>query len=796
MAVFQSVVCAAAQTARISPPPGFDVFEVPDQTIVDVYLDNELVAEASARFDQNTIAFDDPVALSRLLPNITDEEIVAEALKSPLATHTDLACGVANGVGSCGYVHAGVVAAIFDEARLRVDLFINPAFTTRVDPRAKRLPPPTVAPGLLANLNSRSVYDFDRQDLISAQTLRAVAGRGRWAVRAEAISDLNRENALRSFFSTHSGAERAWSLGLLPSQNGGPLAQTVRLLGLRVGTSANTRLDRARIGASLIEISVAQSAVVEIRRNGETLDVQRVEPGQALLDTSRFPDGSYEIDLEIREGGMVRSETQYFSSYGDLPAPDRPQWYLEAGQAIGFNDRVLEAASDGPLIVALGRHQRMGRVWSLRADAVLSELSSHAELGIGLEHQNLTGGLGIVASDQGDQGWYVRGQSSVRGWRLSGSYRQIETGGFDITPGVGEYDPFPRAFRQARLSVQRSQPWGRYGLRGFYRENAAGKETWFAGSFVDFSILRRRDWRLNLELRGELGSDRSTRFIGLRLSRAFRGAPSSNWRRHSNLRVASDLVEARSSDDRSLRRVIETDVQAEQVRTDGGQLGLFANLRQEDIFGLRAGFHYRGDQVDARVDARRTYQNQNSVSMDLHSGVTLGRGGVSWTARQEESGVQVVLSQPSPVPMALQVGGQSRAVLKAGQSGFLPLRPFEIYDVGIQPLSASNIAYDQGEQRLIAYPGNVIRLDRKVRPIEIYVGRLVNGRGEPVSHAVLTGDGVIGRTDAQGYFQIDGAAGDVLAAARSEGTACSFVLPATKTPGAIYVNSGTVRCVD
>ncbi|MEL6861347.1 MAG: TcfC E-set like domain-containing protein [Pseudomonadota bacterium] len=796
MAVIVGSVWASAQIIRIDPPPGFARGDITERTIVDVYLNDRLVAAASARFGRNTIEFDEPATLSTLLPNVTDRARVAEALGAPLPAHAELACGAANRVGSCGYVHADVVAVIFDEARFRVDLFINPAFTTQPDPRAKLLPPPTTAPGLLANLTSRSIYDFDRQELLSAQRLRAVAGRGRWAIRGEGVSDLNRQSALRSLVSTYSGRDQSWWLGLLPSQSSAGLAQTERLLGVRVETSSDTRLDRTRIGASLIEVSVAQSAIVEIRRAGETLDVQRVEPGQTLLDTSRLPAGSYEIDLEIREGGGSRSETQYFSSYGNLPAPGRPQWYLEAGQSVAFNARALDAFSEGPLIASFGRHQRFGRVWGTSADVVLSQSISHAELGVGLEHQAVSAGIGFVASDRGDQGWFLRGQGTLRGWRFNGSFRQIETEPPTVATEPLVYDPFPRAFRQARLSAQRSQAWGRYGVRGFYRETAGGRETWFAGSYVDFAILRSNDWRLNLELRGELGSDRSTRFVGVRLSKAFRGGPASNWRKRANVRVASDLVEARSGTARSLRRVIETDLQADQRRANGRQLQVFAGVRQEDIFGLRGGLHYRSDQVDARLDARRTYQTQNSVSLDMQSGLAIGSGGLSWTATTEESGAQVVLSQPSPDPIALQVGGQTRTIHKAGRTGFVPLRPFEIYDVGIQPLSASDIVYDQSKARVVAYPGNVIRVPRTVRPIKIYVGRLVDARGAPMADTVLKGDDVTGRTDEQGYFQIDGAGGDVLSAILSEDTACAFVLPMIVRAEAVYVNAGDLLCAD
>ena len=156
--------------------------------------------------------------------------------------------------------------------------------------------------------------------------------------------------------------------------------------------------------------------------------------------------------------------------------------------------------------------------------------------------------------------------------------------------------------------------------------------------------------------------------------------------------------------------------------------------------------------------------------------------------------MQIVLSQPAPDPVALRVGGQMRGILDQRRMGFLPVRPFAIYDVSIQPRVASNIIYDQSEDRVIAYPGNVIAVQRSVRPIEIFVGRLVDAAGRPISDAVLTGEDSISRTDAAGYFQDDGATGDALTAVRSDGASCGFVLPAPPNPGAVYVNAGELVC--
>ncbi|MEO0608505.1 MAG: hypothetical protein AAFY82_09765, partial [Pseudomonadota bacterium] len=217
---------AFADNVMILPPPGFAQPDTDDRTIIDIFFNGRRVADAAVRFNAETLRFEDPQTLAAALPGVRDLQPIAQALARRQATHSDQVCDPAQESRPCGYVYPSDVALIFDPARLKADLFINDRYTYQRDPRARFLPPPTVAPGLISGFQTRTLYDFDRREAIGAHNLRLVAGRGRFAVRANVFANTRSDRRLRSAYLTESGQRLDRSTGLLPQQFSGGLARS------------------------------------------------------------------------------------------------------------------------------------------------------------------------------------------------------------------------------------------------------------------------------------------------------------------------------------------------------------------------------------------------------------------------------------------------------------------------------------------------------------------------------------------------------------------------------------------
>ncbi|MFN3212130.1 MAG: TcfC E-set like domain-containing protein [Henriciella sp.] len=786
---------AAAEGVQISAPPRFDVAEEDEFTIIDVVYNGRTVAGTPARFNAETITFDDPEGLANLLPGLRDTERVAWALKGPQPTNQNYACTAPSPPNPCDYIYPDDVSLIFDPVKLQVELFINDLYTYNRDPRARYLPPPTTAPGLITSFDTRTAYSFDTHDFIGTQNFSAIAGHGRNAVRTELFTNSNSQSRLQALSLTHTGETSVWSAGIQTAQFGGNLYRSRQLLGLRWGSTLETRMDKNRLGASPLEISVAQSATIEIQRDGDTIDVQQIEPGQTQLDTSRMPSGSYNIDLIIDEGGRVRRETRYFSTSSRLPPSEAPQWYVELGQAIPFGARDNFIATGETPVISIGRHQRIGANMSLKLDATATDDVRFAELSTTAQSNLLSGTLSLLAADDGTYGYSLNGNARLGDWSFNGTYRKLELG-TEPPPRESEaYSPFANNFEQASLSANRSGRRWRFGMRGFYRKGSTGQDSWFAGPSLDYTLLNQRQWRLNMQLRQEWGSDRETSYFGVRLAKTFNRPNKIAPRIYLNARYDTTMTENTATGEMDDITVADADIRAELTRSSVTRASVFGGVRFDDKLGTRAGLDYSSPWLEARLNGRHNYQNQNTALFDIRSGLVFGGHGVSWASTRREAGVQMHVDGPPGNPVAVQVDRQTRTVAQSGGHAFLPLDGFSIYDVGIQPERTRNIEYDPYTDRLVAYPGNVVQLAREVRPITIIYAQLVDEAGAPLQEAFLEyEDKTIGTTDEGGYFQIDASPGDQIRVRITVDQSCEVVIPENSDPSDAYFDAGTLTC--
>lgn len=785
----------SAERVTIAPPPGFNLAEREERTIVDIFFNGRRVFGAAARYTQTTLRFEDPQALAEALPGLRETGPIARALARRHPTNSDQLCRARGFDGACGYIYPNDVALIFDPDRLRADLFINDRFTYQRDPRARFLPPPTIAPGLISAFDTRTIYDFDRGLYLGAHNLRAVAGRGRYAVRANLFADTDSERRLRSAYLNESGQRHDRSIGLQPQQFGGGLALSRQLLGLRYNSSLNTRLDKTTLSTTALDIAVTRTATVEIRRDGELLDVQQIAPGQRLLDTDRLPRGSYTIDLVIREGAEMRTESRYFTTNSGLPPRDAPQWYVEFGHALPIrSERALVPTAETP-VLAFGRQQRMGANWAVGVDGTLTDKILFLEASARFRTERVSGSISALTAGTGTRGLSATGSARLGSWTLHGAVQTLDLGPQAPTYSTAEYNPFPNSFRQASVAAGRAHAKGQYGLRGFYYENGSGRENWLAGPYADFTLLDYDRWRLNLLLRQDWATRRTNSFVGVRLSKALRRPRSRFSNLRASARVDASRSDSRHGSDQRQSVVSELELRGDLGRSRDRKLTGSVRLRHENELGAQLGLALTTPALIAQFEGRHQFQNQNTALLDLRTGFALNRQGLSFTASPRESGAMITVTGPKGSKVALQENGQTRAVTSSGSRGYLPLDPFTIADIGIQPATFQDVSYDQSTERLIVYPGNVMHAVRAVRPVTIMVGQLLRADGRAISNAVLTRrSDVIGVTDADGFFQIDASPGDRVLISATNGDTCDITLPDGPNDGEPFAQIGALIC--
>jgi outer membrane usher protein FimD/PapC len=227
------------------------------------------------------------------------------------------------------------------------------------------------------------------------------------------------------------------------------------------------------------------------------------------------------------------------------------------------------------------------------------------------------------------------------------------------------------------------------------------------------------------------------------------------------------------------------------------ELGMDAGFaRDVETSVIRAGARVLGAFGSANGDVQHDLKSGTTqFSANFRTGIAITPKAVAWGGREiTDSGVIVsVDGAASDGTFEVLVDDAPKGQLGAG--GRLPifLTPYREYSVRIRPVSGPGLAFDSSPRRVSLYPGNVEPLVWQVERVFTAFGRAVHPDGSPAANAEVSSPRGIGRTDAQGFFQIDTGVDDVATLRWGGQQECSIKLTSDR-PKADYVSLGTVIC--
>ena len=111
----------------------------------------------------------------------------------------------------------------------------------------------------------------------------------------------------------------------------------------------------------------------------------------------------------------------------------------------------------------------------------------------------------------------------------------------------------------------------------------------------------------------------------------------------------------------------------------------------------------------------------------------------------------------------------------------------------LRPRGGLIASFDTAPREITLYPGSVSGLEWRFKPLFILFGRAIDADGEPLADAAIDWPGGIGRTDREGYFQIETAGGHELRVSSPGGRTCAAVIPEAR-PVDGYFSAGDVMC--
>jgi hypothetical protein len=115
------------------------------------------------------------------------------------------------------------------------------------------------------------------------------------------------------------------------------------------------------------------------------------------------------------------------------------------------------------------------------------------------------------------------------------------------------------------------------------------------------------------------------------------------------------------------------------------------------------------------------------------------------------------------------------------------------YDFRWRPGGTQLASFEVAPRSVTLYPGNVSELDWDVEPLFILFGRAVGADGRAIANVDIVGPHGIGRTDGDGYFQIETYGNDELRLDLGRGAGCTMKVAAANPVNGL-VSAGDLAC--
>lgn len=594
--------------------------------------------------------------------------------------------------------------------------------------------------------------------------------------------------------------------------SGSQFAPSLQFMGLNFETAEELFLDQDLIRGSRFELFVPSRSRVEFYRDGRLLAVQVLDFGLQEINTTAFPQGSYDVDIIITDSfGVVTRERRFFTKSGYLASRAHPIYTLQVG-SIRDDLRSLDIP-----VYQSGVRWRAADIFDLQGSVYGSESMHLGSVVSNLLYRNYHMILGTEFSSKGDLGISASFGGIARGTNFNAGITKTLAGGTPppAVPTPDPNDPFAPVFslrnRSTALTFQ-----DRYDLSGSVGRTFGKFDLRFGGlrsldSTSDstpyrYSVGPSLDWRIWNDVDNTLRL--SSSFAHTEQSEIYNVGLFDNYRISRNLSLYSQLGFRREDgEDRFLAFLGLTYDNKE--RNDLGTRARFSSEFENstDAEGQRINSESNQLDIDQTGDFIQTVgfirqnittqENNTSVGMSATSSFLMARdGSVSLAHPVSGEGVLVaeVPSSSSSAEFEVLIDNQIAATVKSGGRAVIGVTPYRSYQVRIRPVEGGDIVtYDTSSVQMTFFPGNVIHHKWQVEKVFIVLGRLVDESGMPIGHQRIKGTKEYTATEEDGSFQAEIGGLESLEVSSSTHR-CKLELSIPERPE-YFIDLGDVRCV-
>jgi hypothetical protein len=591
---------------------------------------------------------------------------------------------------------------------------------------------------------------------------------------------------------------------------GQSFSPSLRFAGLQFETAENLFVDNDAARGSRLEIFVPTRSTVRFFRESQLIAVQVLDFGLQEVDTSSFPQGSYDVDIIITDNtGRETRDRRFFTKAGFLASRARPTFSLSAGTVRDILDVTSTPIAQG------GMRMRVTDFFDVGTGITATDSDSIGSLDITSFYRSVRFGLSGAATPEGDTGYsYLAGFSyegfSANGQLISADGEDRSLQDFPLDPTKPGYIPSLVASpTDLYIQTQRSQNLnllqtvGQFLLRYSIQRNQIGDSDnrWAKGFSADWLALNSTNDQLTFRV-GDFNTDSGRNKTAQIL---FIHRLNVNWHLESQLMY-------RDNSDGGYETLALTGINYNSrllQSSTGSQLRLTEEARRlkdtgdtQNSFTTNLSSIITGDYLRATSFVRdiRGSGGTSTTTLGLNAESTFlvaNKGEVSVAFPPQNESVFVAEVEGNQLSDDQQfnvlVNGQAQSVINAHEKAFVSLSPYRTYKVSIVPVEGSSLVdYDAAVYEITLFPGNVVQRTWRVDKVFVLIGRLLDLDGNPIVRERIKGLKGYGFTEDDGTFQVE-ISGTEKLYIESKRHSCVIELELPPDPG-YFVDVGDVVC--
>lgn len=547
---------------------------------------------------------------------------------------------------------------------------------------------------------------------------------------------------------------------------------SLRFAGLQFETSQNIFLENENARGSKMEIFVPSRSTVQFFRDSQLLAVQILDFGLQEIDTTSFPQGSYEVDIVITDStGTETKDKRFFTKAGFLASRSAPIVFFSAG---AVRD-VMEVLST-PLGQA-GLRMRASDFFDIGLGVTATDQRSIGSADVNGFYDVFRFGFGGATSSSGDFGRYgslgvvafdvsINGRLAHADGEATAASSQApvpDAGGFVPQLARAPVDLVIQSQRSKSFSASRS--FGPVSVRYNLQDNRVGEgpNLYARGPTLDYRIYD--DEVSNVVLRGAYFDTEAKSNSSLQLFYRYRISPS--------LSLNSQLMRRWQGDQEELLLLAGVTYNSQRFGSGAGsRMQLLEEARRSERAGEKLETLTSTVQGNMQADylTLGTFVRDNRVR-DGDSRTTLGVNAESTIFISNEGDLDLSMPPQNEAVFVAEVdgsllsdqdrfdvlvNGQRQGVVARGSRAIISLTPYREYSISLAAQEGSSLVdYDVAKYKVSLFPGNVAKRVWQVDKVFVLLGRVVDEEGEPITRERIRGAKGYGFTEADGTFQIE-----------------------------------------